>query len=57
MLAEWLLLEESRAIVPEPSSKVQRAIGLVTTCPDTVSEELEKQTKAAPQKSLTAIAW
>jgi hypothetical protein len=56
MLAEWLLLEESRAIVPEPSSKVQRAIGLVTTCPDTVSEELEKQTKAAPQKSLTAIA-
>ena len=33
MVPEWLLPEESKAVVPEPSSKVQRAIASFVTCP------------------------
>src|SRR5258708_7225186 len=52
-----LLLEESTAVVPEPSSKVQEAIGLVATCPSAVGRDPSRQIEAAAMKSADTRAW
>src|SRR6266481_1300127 len=54
MLAEWLFPDESKAVVPAPSSKAQSAIGLVAICPSAVHPKPSRQTDAAPVRTRLA---
>src|SRR6266567_7267388 len=54
MLAEWLFPDESKAVVPAPSSKAQSAIGLVATCPSAVHPKPSRQTDVAPVRTRLA---
>src|SRR6266536_4349671 len=54
MLAAWLFPDESKAVVPAPSSKAQSAIGLVATCPSAVHPNPSRQTDAAPVRTRLA---